>query len=117
MSEKKTSQAVTEVNVQTLKNNSYLLDGFTATENSNGNHLAVNLEFWHYENLGHNIGSLLNAISTPDLETENRLDANDIQNVALMTKQLVEKIPFQFLDDLLIKKTHNKENFKNIENL
>ncbi|MCG8185212.1 hypothetical protein [Tenacibaculum finnmarkense] len=118
MSTSAKTPTITEVNTKLLKReDSELLEGFTAKPTNDGNHISINLEFWHYENLGHNIGSLLNAISSTNCETENGLGANDIQNVALITKQLVDKIPFQFLDGLLIKKSYNKEDFKNVKSL
>ncbi|MCG8763875.1 hypothetical protein [Tenacibaculum finnmarkense] len=115
MSTEKQTPAITEINTELLKRSRGLLDGFTQNPKGDSN-ISINLEFWNYASLGHNIESLLNAMSI-SCEPENSLDVDDIQNVALITKQLVNKIPLDFLDRLLIKDDYNQENFKNIENL
>ncbi|WP_233882084.1 MULTISPECIES: hypothetical protein [Tenacibaculum] len=115
MSTEKQTPVITEINTELLKRSRGLLDGFTQNPKGDSN-ISINLEFWNYTHLGHNIEVLIKAMSSQD-ESDNQLDIYERQYLASIVGRLMGKIPFEFLDDLLIKKPHNSEEFKNIENL
>lgn len=109
-------KAVTKVNIETLKKANYLLEGFTQTPADEINNLSINLKFYNFADLGSTIESLLNAISL-GFEDENSLEKGDIVKISEVTKSMVQQLPFEFLDRLLIKENYNENDFKSIENL
>lgn len=108
-------QRITEIN------KSVLLDSkFYCTElhqnPKQGKPIKLNLEFSNYQDLGFAIECLLNSVSSADEDSLKR-EPIMFQQVTLLATELLNKLPFEFLDKLLVKEDYYKDKFTNIENL
>lgn len=108
-------ETIFEVNKRTLLNAKIWLPELNQS-NENTNKISIKLHFNSYDNVGIYIKSLLNAVINAD-ENELKREPIMFQYVANLSSSLVESLPLQFLDKLLISHSHNKENFTNLKDL
>ncbi|HFG0578644.1 hypothetical protein [Flavobacterium psychrophilum] len=85
-----------------------------STENSKK--ISIKLDFHSYSDIGLHIDSLLNAVINAD-ENELKREPIMFQYVAGLSSRLMQSLPLEFLDKLLIKERHNTDNFTNLKDL
>lgn len=113
--EVETKEPIFEVNKKVLQDAKIWIPELKQS-NNNSDKISIKLDFYNYSDVGLYIDSLLNAVINAD-QAEIKKEPIMFQYVANLSSKLVQALPLEFLDKLLISESHNKENFSNIKDL
>ena len=109
----KTISPITEVNIKALKN----ISAYVENLNQNNKEISINTHYASFIEISHTIESMLNMVIECTENDTVQLDKFDCSNVLIVAKNLLQQLPIEFVDTLLIKESHNTENFKNLKSL